>query len=126
MDSYILTINRKGISLVELALSLAIMATLAFTLIRLAGGAIVVAQHQRTQCDLQAIAQACRNYQIQHGQWPVSMNDLTSEFLSPTLVNITSYQMTVHGQLLKISNTLGQLIFAQPYAGTLARLDYHH
>ncbi len=123
MDSDILIMNRKGMFIIELTMALAVMAVLVFALVRLASGVIVFSQDQRACIDLQAIAQACRNYQAQHGQWPASMNDLITGFLSPTISNLLSYHLTINGQLLKISNTLGQSITAQPYIGMLSRLQ---
>ena len=123
MDRDILMMKQKGVTLIELSIGLAVLAVLLMSAICVSSGILINARAKQEQISLQAIAQACRNYQAMFGRWPVHLGDLVARELITPGVEQMQVTFNPQGQLLMINGGSGQGAVSMPWDG-LASLDY--
>ncbi len=100
---------RRGSSLVDMAIGLAVVSILATVVAISSAGAITHARIQQEQGSLSAIAQACRQYQGMFGQWPVFAHDLVDADMMPASVLGFQPIFTRQGQTLIITDAKGHI-----------------
>ncbi len=116
--------NKKGISLLELSVALAVVLLLSVVVMRSGAVRLNNAQLRQDDASFQAVAQACRLYQAKFGRWPVFVHDLIdADFINTSMLNRFQLSFVRRGQVLVIVNGKVGVATAMPSMG-LARIDY--
>ena len=120
MDCYFL--NRKGYSLIEVCISLGIMGL--FLLIILPTGAQIIAstRSQQNYNNLFAIGQACQEYYLGYGQWPLQAGSLQPFYLNQSF-DTSNFVFNPQLNILIVSSGTNSFTVLKP-TGLAGRLDY--
>ncbi len=114
--------NKEGLALVEVALGLGLVALFISVLHPSGIQAITNARLVQNRNDLDVIGQACQQYYMGLGRWPVKVGDLQPYFLSAE-IDGASYTLNPQPNILIISLGPNSTVVVKP-RGLAWRLDY--
>ena len=106
--------KKKAFSLLEIALSLSVMAVIVLALLPLGGQIIEKIRNVKTDNDLATVALACQQYYQNHGHWPSQVGDLQPDFLFAGFSSV-NYILNPQANILTISSDTSSRTVLKPH-----------
>ncbi len=120
MDRGIL--KKNGFSLIEISLGLFIGGVLLLIILMAGKGVITNANINKSQVEINTIAQACRLYYQNQGHWPSQVSDLQPFFLNAGM-DVRRFILTSKENILELSDSFNGVTIVKP-RGLAAIIDY--
>ena len=120
MDGYLL--NKKAFSLIEVALSLGVIAMILLVVLLLGGQVLNKIKDVKANDDVNAVAQACQLYYRSLGHWPNQVGDLQPTFLSSG-INSSNYVLNHQTNILTVTASQTSTTVVRP-RGLVGKILY--